>query len=298
MKKINHLLNLESLSNDEVLTILKSAEEYIAGRKQNMNGKLIANMFFEPSTRTQYSFEAAENILQCKVLNFNPVGSSLAKGESLYDTIKTFEQYADCLVIRHTDNKYYEMFENKVNIPIINAGDGSGNHPTQSLLDLLTIKQEFKNFAGLSVAIVGDVLHSRVAHTNIEIMERLGMKVHLCAPPMFQEEGYEWENLDDVIDKVDIVMLLRVQHERHQESMDLSKEEYHEKYGLNIERVNKMKKGSIILHPAPFNRGVEIGDEVVEHEKSRIFKQMNNGVYIRMAVLHRALEGETFAKVV
>ena len=178
----------------------------------------------------------------------------------------------------------------KIKVPILNAGDGTGNHPSQSLLDLLTIKQEFGKFEGLKIVIVGDIKHSRVAHTNIKVMQRLGMTVYISGPEEYKEEGYNYVELDEIIDKVDIVMLLRVQHERHSTSMQETVEEYHKAYGLNKQRVDQMKPTSIIMHPAPFNRGVEIADDVVECEKSRIFKQVQNGVYVRMALIHVALE--------
>lgn len=287
-----NLFNLKDLSIKEVMSILELAEEYANGKQSDFKDKLVANLFFEPSTRTQYSFEAAEHRLHCKVITFNPVGSSIQKGETFYDTLKTFSQYVDCLVVRYSENDYYEGLIGKIDVPILNGGDGSGNHPTQSLLDLLTIKQEFGKFEGLKVAIVGDVANSRVAHTNIEIMKRLGMEVHVSAPSQFQEPGYDWEELDDIVEKMDIIMLLRVQHERHAEEMKMSKQRYHERYGLTMNRVNKMKEKAIIMHPAPFNRNVEIADNVVECSKSRIFKQMKNGMYLRMAVIERAFRGE------
>jgi aspartate carbamoyltransferase catalytic subunit len=230
--------------------------------------------------------------LGCKTQNFDAVNSSLKKGESLYDTVKTFEMFGvDAVVIRHVENEYYKQLVGKINVPILNAGDGTGNHPSQSLLDLLTIRQEFGKFEGLKVVIVGDVSHSRVAHTNFKIMQRLGMEVYTSGPQEYKEEGYNYVNFDDIIDKVDVVMLLRVQHERHSEKMKETLEEYHKLYGLNSVRVETMKKNAIIMHPAPFNRNVEIADDVVECEKSRIFKQVQNGVFVRMALLHIALEG-------
>ncbi len=228
--------------------------------------------------------------LGCKTQNFDAGNSSLKKGESLYDTVKTFEMFGvNAVVIRHTENEYYNQLLGKINIPILNAGDGTGNHPSQSLLDLLTIRQQFGKFEGLKAVIVGDIRHSRVAHTNIKVMEKLGMTVYTSAPDEYKEEGYSYVQLDDIIDHVDIVMLLRVQHERHATSSIQTVEEYHSLYGMNKERVNKMKDTSIIMHPAPFNRGVEIADDVVECEKSKIFKQIQNGVYIRMALLNMVL---------
>lgn len=291
-KQKMNLFNLKDVGIEEINEILDLAEEFKRGKIVDYKGqKTVANLFFEASTRTHYSFNNAEQKLGCKVIDFAPESSSVQKGESLYDTVKTFEAIGvDAFVIRHKENEYYKQLEN-IKVPILSGGDGTGAHPTQSLLDLLTVKQEFKSFEDLSCVIVGDINHSRVAHTNIEVMKRLGMKVYIVGPEEFLkgEEETKRVNLDDVIDKVDIVMLLRVQLERHSEKMKLTNEEYNKQYGMNLERVNKMKKDAIIMHPAPFNRGVEITDEVVECEKSRIFKQMENGVFVRMAVLNMAL---------
>ena len=287
MSAIKHLTRLSDFTVEEIMEILERANRYASGETiPQLEGKVVANLFFEPSTRTQYSFMMAEQKLGLKTMDFTAETSSVQKGETLYDTVKTFEAIGvDGVVIRHPQNNYFEELIPNLNIPIFNGGDGSGNHPTQSLLDLLTIYQEYGKFEGLKIAIVGDIAHSRVAHTNIEVMNRLGMEVHLVAPEQFQEEGYTWENLDEVLEEMDIIMLLRVQHERHDSGMQLTKEEYHKQYGLTVEREKRMKEGAIIMHPAPFNRGVEIADDVVECKRSRIFKQMSNGVFIRMAVL-------------
>ena len=285
------LLTLDDISIDEVMGILRRADDFANGVRVTFDQVVVANLFFEASTRTQYSFEMAQKKLGIQTITFNERVSSTCKGEGLYDTVKCFEALGvDALVIRHPQVNYFNQLIGKINVPIFNAGDGSGNHPTQSLLDLFTIWQEFGAFEGLRVAIVGDVANSRVAHTNIKIMERLGMKVYLAGPPVFQEMGFKWWELDDVLSDMDVVMMLRVQHERHDEEMALGVEEYHARYGLNVEREALMKKGAIIMHPAPFNRGVEIADEVVECERSRIFKQMSNGVYVRMAIMSRAFE--------
>ncbi len=284
-------LKLKDFSVEEIFQLLQVAEDcknnaYVDALK----GKIVANCFFEPSTRTQYSFNTAEEILGCKVINFNPQSSSLQKGESFYDTIKTFESFGlDALVIRDRQDEYYKLLEGKVHCPILNAGDGSKDHPTQSLLDLMTIYQEFGRFEGLKIAIVGDIKNSRVAHTNIEVMERLGLQCYVSGPEEYKEEGYNYIDFDKAVTEMDIIMLLRVQHERHEKTMEITNEEYCKRYGLTVKRTQSMKEHAIIMHPAPFNRGVEIEDEVVECKKSRIFKQMNNGVYVRMAVLLRAL---------
>lgn len=285
------VLNLDNYTASEINDILDKAQAFKDGKQVNYEGKkVIANLFFEPSTRTHYSFDMAALKLGCKTQNFNASFSSLKKGESLYDTVKTFEMFGvDAVVIRHKENEYYKQLTGKLNIPILNAGDGTGNHPSQSLLDLLTIRQEFGRFEGLKIVIVGDIKHSRVAHTNIKIMKKLGMEVYTSGPEEYKEEGYDYINLDEVIDKVDVVMLLRVQHERHTNQMQLTEEEYNKNYGLNEECVKKMKKESIIMHPAPFNRNVEITDNMVECEKSRIFKQVENGVFVRMALINMVL---------
>lgn len=286
-----NILNLDNFSVEEINEILDLAEEFKNGKEVDYKGKkVISNLFFEPSTRTHYSFDMAALRLGCRTQNFDAGNSSLKKGESLYDTVKTFESFGtDAIVIRHVDNEYYKQLEG-IKAPILNAGDGTGNHPSQSLLDLLTIRQEFGKFEGLKVVIVGDIKHSRVAHTNFKVMKKLGMEVYTSGPLEYKEEGYNYIELEEILDKVDVVMLLRVQHERHQTEMQETKEEYHKMYGLNRERVARMKENAIIMHPAPFNRGVEIADDVVECEKSRIFKQVQNGVYVRMAMIYMALE--------
>ena len=288
-----NIVSLENLSKEEIFALLDEAQEFADGKKVDYKGeKTVACLFFEPSSRTHYSFEKAALNLGCKTQNLDINNSSVQKGETLYDTAKLFECLGnDALVIRHSDNGYYNQLEN-IQIPILNAGDGTGQHPSQSLLDLLTIRQEFGHFEGLKVVIVGDVKHSRVAHSNFKIMQRLGMEVYTSGPLEYKEDELNYVDFESIIPNVDVVMLLRVQHERHTSNMSLSKEEYHEKYGLNKERVAKMKDNAIIMHPAPFNRNVEIADDVVECEKSRIFKQMQNGVFVRMAMIHKVLGDE------
>ena len=285
------VLNLNDFTTKKINEILDRAQAFRDGKKVDYQGKkVVANLFFEPSTRTHYSFDMAALKLGCRTQNFNAGDSSIKKGETLYDTVKTFEMFGvDAVVIRHKENEYYNQLVGKLNIPILNAGDGTGNHPSQSLLDLLTIRQEFGKFEGLKIVIVGDIKYSRVAHTNIEIMKKLGMEVYISGPEEYREEEYNYVELDDVIEKVDIVMLLRVQHERHENKMQIKEEEYNKKYGLNKNRVNKMKEKAIIMHPAPFNRNVEITDDIVECSKSRIFKQVQNGVFVRMALINMVL---------
>ena len=285
------LLTLKDLSTEKILELIKYALKLKKGFRISYPDKKIATLFFENSTRTQYSFQCALMNLGIKVVDFDTQLSSIAKGESLYDTVRTFEALGvDGVVIRHSKDEYFKELEN-IKIPIFNGGDGKTNHPTQSLLDLMTIYEEFGHFEGLKCCIVGDISHSRVAHTNIEVMRRLGMEVYISGPKEFDDASAEWVNFDEAIKTMDVIMLLRVQFERHKEKMQMTVEEYHEKYGLTYERMQRMKDNAIIMHPAPINRGVEIASEVAECEKSRIYKQMTNGVYIRMAVISDSLDG-------
>ena len=285
------LITLKDLKTEKILELIKYAEKLKKGFRISYPDKKIATLFFENSTRTHYSFQVALMNLGISIIDLNADTSSVRKGETLYDTVRTFEALGvDGVIIRHSKDEYYNDLKN-IQIPIFNAGDGAGSHPTQSLLDLMTIHEEFGSFKGLKCCIVGDISHSRVAHTNIEIMERLGMEVYISGPEEFNDHSAKWIPFDDAVKNMDIVMRLRVQFERHKEKMKMTVEEYHEKYGLTVERMNMMKENAIIMHPAPINRGVEIADEVAECPKSRIYKQMTNGVYIRMAVISDSLDG-------
>ncbi|PAT01603.1 aspartate carbamoyltransferase [Candidatus Izimaplasma bacterium ZiA1] len=288
---MKNLFTLRDLSVVDINRIIDNAIMYKNGKEfKGLENKKVVNMFFENSTRTHYSFIKAEQNLGMIDTNFNAEASSLKKGESLYDTVKTFEALGfDCFIIRHPQNNYFNELDN-INVPIMNGGDGTGNHPTQSLLDLMTIKEEFGSFEGLKVTIVGDIRHSRVAHTNIEVMKRLGMEVFISGPKEFDDGSSEYIDFNQAVTDMDVIMLLRVQYERHGYQMTLTKEEYLDNYGLTMKRVNEMKDNAIIMHPAPFNRKTEIDDDVVECHKSRIFPQMGNGVFVRMAVLERAFE--------
>lgn len=291
----NSILTMNQLSVDEIMSILDDAMEFSCSQKdwQLSKHRLIANLFFEPSTRTHYSFVSAEHQLGCKVVDFMAEASSTQKGESLYDTVKTFEAIGyEGVVIRHRQDKYFEELK-EINIPILNAGDGCENHPSQCLLDMLTIYQEFKTFKDINLVIVGDINHSRVANSNVDTMERLGGHVRFSGPEFWIDRKDLYMPLDEAVEWADAVMLLRIQHERHEASMQMSKEEYLVQYGLTHERVSRMKKHAIIMHPAPVNRGVEIESDLVEHEKSRIFRQMENGVFVRKAMIKRAFK-ETF----
>ncbi|AQY22613.1 aspartate carbamoyltransferase catalytic subunit [Riemerella anatipestifer] len=289
------MLTISDLSTEKIKSLLEEAQGFANGRIVKCQQEVyVSNLFFENSTRTKTSFDVAERKLGLNVVPFDVSTSSVNKGETLYDTVKTLESIGiDLVVIRHSQDFYFRELET-INIPIINGGDGTGNHPSQSLLDLMTIYQEFKKFEGLKVGIVGDVKHSRVANSNAEALRRLGAKVYFSGPEEWFDEA-EFINgtylpIDTLVKEVDVVMLLRIQHERHGEKMKLSLDKYHQKYGLTKERAAQMKPTSIIMHPAPINRGVEIESDLVESPQSRIFKQMENGVYARMAILKQALE--------
>ncbi len=285
-----NVLSMENMENDLIMSLLERAEELEKGTSSTLPGTAV-NLFFEPSTRTKMSFEMAEHKLGMTVLPFETAFSSILKGETLHDTLKTLEAIGvDAVVIRHEEEAYYEQLTG-CKLAIINGGDGSGQHPTQSLLDLMTIHQEFGRIAGVHVTIVGDIAHSRVAKSNASALEKLGAKVSFICPKEWSGDYETSEKLDDFIGHTDVVMMLRVQHERHAVAALFSKEDYYEKYGLTLERERKMKDSAIIMHPAPINRGVEIADSLVECERSRIFKQMANGVYVRMAVLEYAMKG-------
>jgi aspartate carbamoyltransferase catalytic subunit len=234
----------------------------------------------------------AEKQLGIDIIPFDVSHSSVQKGETLYDTAKTLEAIGcRALIIRHPEMKYYEQL-NGLTIPIINAGDGAGDHPTQSLLDLLTIKQEFNRFDGLHVVISGDIRHSRVAHTNAKILKKLGARVSYSGPlewmdPELTED--EYLTMDEAVDQADVLMLLRIQTERHDGEGGYTKETYHRQFGLTVEREMRMKSHSIIMHPAPVNREVELAGSLVECKRSRIFKQMTNGVKVRKAILAHVL---------
>lgn len=290
---MKQLRTLNDLTLPELETILSEADK-CAPSQELMGGEqpIVANLFFEPSTRTKCSFEMAEKQLGIDIIPFDVSHSSVQKGETLYDTAKTLEAIGcRALIIRHPEMKYYEQL-NGLTIPIINAGDGAGDHPTQSLLDLLTIKQEFNRFDGLHVVISGDIRHSRVAHTNAKILKKLGARVSYSGPlewmdPELTED--EYLTMDEAVDQADVLMLLRIQTERHDGEGGYTKETYHRQFGLTVEREMRMKSHSIIMHPAPVNREVELAGSLVECKRSRIFKQMTNGVKVRKAILAHVL---------
>jgi len=293
------MFTITELSTDKINKILTEALAFANGKTAKIEGEVFcSNLFFEDSTRTKTSFDIAERKLGLQVVPFDASNSSVKKGESLYDTVKTIESIGvNLVVIRDKKDRYFDELKN-INITVINGGDGTGNHPSQCMLDLLTIYQEFGKFEGLKIGIVGDVKHSRVANSNSEALRRLGAKVYFSGPEQWFDEGAlingTYLSVDEMIHDVDVLMLLRIQHERHDSKMSFSASEYHRKYGLTKAREKTMKKEAIIMHPAPINRGVEIDTDLVECERSRIFKQMQNGVFARMAILKNALEEKGF----
>lgn len=290
--KVKNLLSMKDIKVNEIEMILTRALEFQQNSPHQLKKQMtVANLFFEPSTRTKMSFEMAERKLGLHVLPFDAGTSSTTKGETLYDTVKTLESIGvDAVVIRHEQNGFYEELMSGLNIAIINGGDGSGQHPSQSLLDLYTIKQEFGKFEGLEVTIVGDIAHSRVAKSNAQALSNLGAHVTFLCPKEWQGDFESTSSWEDVLPTADVVMLLRVQHERHAKENELPNQLYHEKFGLTKARYDQLKSTAIILHPAPVNRDVEIASDLVESEKSRIFKQMQNGVFVRMAILESVLK--------
>lgn len=290
---MKNLLSMEHLTNEEILHILDRAQAFENGEQpQVVRSYNVANLFFEPSTRTKTSFEMAERRVGCTVIPFDAGFSSALKGETMYDTVKTLEMIGmDAVVIRAKEDEYYNELLEGIDCAVINAGDGAGQHPSQSLLDLFTIRKEFGTFKNLNITIVGDITHSRVAKSNASALTRLGANVRFLCPEEWAgdfEAAHSWE---DVLEDSDVIMLLRIQHERHAVSKNFSKDGYHDEFGLTVEREKRMKTGAIIMHPAPVNRDVEIADELVECERSRIFQQVRNGVYARMAILETILKG-------
>ena len=293
------MLTTADLTVEKINSLLIAADEFSKGKVLKPTKEIyVSNLFFEDSTRTKTSFDIAERKLGLQVVPFDVTSSSVNKGESLYDTVKTLQSLGvNLLVIRHKQDQFYKELK-EIDLPIINGGDGTGNHPSQTLLDLMTIHQEFGKFKGLKIGIVGDVKHSRVANSNAVALRKMGAKVYFSGPEKWFDEGAiingTYLSIDDLVKEVDVLMLLRIQHERHDEKMKISLNNYHKKFGLTLEREKTMKQNAIIMHPAPINRGVEIHDDLVESSRSRIFQQMRNGVFARMAILKDALESKGF----
>jgi aspartate carbamoyltransferase catalytic subunit len=299
-----HLLSAADLSRDDALLILDTAEELaqLADRPirklPTLRGRTVVNLFYEDSTRTRISFEAAAKRLSADVITFSAKGSSVAKGESLKDTALTLEAMgADAVVVRHSASGAPHRLAGWLRGSVVNAGDGSHEHPTQALLDAFTMRRRLGRLEGLQVVIVGDVLHSRVARSNVRLLGTLGAEVTLVAPPTLLpvavadwpcEVGYD---LDAALPKADVVMMLRVQQERMNAAYFPTVREYSRRYGLDSGRMATLPEHAIVMHPGPMNRGVEIAADVADSARSTIVEQVTNGVSVRMAVLYLLLGG-------
>ena len=307
---MKHLLSISDLSKSDAISILDTAAELsrvsdgAVKKLPTLRGRTIVNLFAEDSTRTRISFEAAAKRLSADVINFSAKGSSLSKGESLKDTAMTLQAMgADAVVIRHPASGAAQRlaYSEWMSGSVVNAGDGTHEHPSQALLDAFTIRKHLgmggSDLTGLSVAIVGDILHSRVARSNVLLLSLLGAKVTLVAPPTLLPVGiHNWPatvsyDFDSVIPHVDVVMMLRVQQERMSDLFFPNAREYSRYFGLNVERMSSMKSGAIVMHPGPMNRGLEISAEVADSARSVITEQVTNGVSVRMAILYVLLAG-------
>jgi aspartate carbamoyltransferase catalytic subunit len=308
---MKHLLSINDLNESEAIAILDTATELArvsdAPMKKlpTLRGRTIVNLFAEDSTRTRISFEAAAKRLSADVINFSAKGSSVSKGESLKDTAQTLQAMgADAVIIRHSASGAAHRLATSqwMSGTVINAGDGTHEHPSQALLDAFTLRKHLmhgsKNLQGIHVAIVGDILHSRVARSNVLLLSKLGAKVTLVAPPTLLPVGVQnWPvtvsyDLDEVMPHIDAIMMLRVQIERMDELYFPNAREYSRYFGLNTDRVKRMKKDSIIMHPGPMNRGLEITADVADSARSVIVEQVSNGVSVRMGILYTLLTGE------
>lgn len=293
-----HLLDVESLTADEILTVMDTARAFKAVGERAikkvpaLRGKTVVNLFVEPSTRTRISFELAEQRLSADIINFSAEASSFKKGETLKDTALNLQALnADFIVIRHSASGAPHFLARVLGARIINAGDGAHEHPTQALLDVFTIRERKGKIAGLNVTILGDILYSRVARSNIWGLTKLGANVTLCGPSTLVPKTFEkmgcrvTYNVDDALRDADIIHLLRIQHERQRKTMFPGIGEYTQLYGLNKARLAKAKPEALIMHPGPINRGVEIDSEIADCDRSLILEQVTNGLAIRMAVL-------------
>ena len=307
---MKHLLSINDLSKVEAISILDTAQELARvsdgpmKKLPTLRGRTIVNLFAEDSTRTRISFEAAAKRLSADLINFSSKGSSISKGESLKDTAQTLQAMgADAVIIRHSASGAAQRLADSewMSGSVINAGDGTHEHPSQALLDAFTIRKHLSkggnDLTGLRVAIVGDVLHSRVARSNVLLLSKLGAKVVLVAPPTLLPVGIEaWPcqisyDLDEVIANVDAIMMLRIQLERMSEMYFPNAREYSRYFGLNSDRIRAMKAEAIVMHPGPMNRGLEITADAADGARSVIVEQVTNGVSIRMAILYLLLAG-------
>ena len=299
--KNKHILSIKDLSIKDITDILIKAEKFLNKRikqKNSFSNKNIINLFFEDSTRTLTSFELAGKQLGASVINMSIATSSIKKGETLIDTAMTLNAMdPDILIVRHNMSGVPYLLSEKVNCSVINAGDGSNEHPTQALLDALTIKRHKKRISGLEVAILGDVLHSRVARSNIYLLNKLGAKVRVICPPTLLPPNIEdlgvkvFKNLEDGLNNVDIIMVLRIQKERMSGSFVPSEKEFFKFWGLDRKKLNNAKKNALVMHPGPINRGIEIDSDVADDiGRSLILEQVKLGVAIRMSIIDELLK--------
>ncbi|MDH5661985.1 MAG: aspartate carbamoyltransferase catalytic subunit [Elusimicrobiota bacterium] len=303
--KNKDLLGLEYLDKEEIDLILETAKPFkelftrSVKKVPPLRGKTVVLLFYEPSTRTRISFELAAKRLSADVLNISASNSSVAKGESLIDTAKTLEAMkADFVVIRHSMAGAPQILARTISASIVNAGDGTHEHPTQGLLDMFTIWEKKGKLSGLKVAIVGDILHSRVARSNIWGLNKMGAKVYAVGPatlipPRIEQMGVKvYYDLDEIIDELDVINILRIQIERQKENLFPSLREYNEIFGITDERLKRAKKDLLVMHPGPMNRGIEISSSVAEGPRSVITEQVTNGIAVRMAVLYLLAGGD------
>jgi aspartate carbamoyltransferase catalytic subunit len=299
-----HLLGITQLSVDDIVHVLDGAERWFEMAPEEtktarvLHGRTIVNLFFESSTRTRTSFEVAGKRLGADVVNVSPQTSSVTKGETLLDTVRNLEALrADAIVLRHPASGAPEFVARHVHTSIVNAGDGSHEHPTQALLDALTIRRHKKRLAGLAVAICGDILHSRVARSNALLLGALGAEVRLCGPQTLMPHGAGalgatvriFHRLDEAVEGADVVMMLRIQTERLAGAMIASTREYARTFGLSASALARAKPDAIVMHPGPINRGVEIDPRLADGDRSVILEQVEVGVAVRMAVLERVV---------
>lgn len=297
--RVKDLVSIRDLTSDEIGLILDTANGFRDVIKRDikkvptLRGKTVVNLFFEPSTRTRTSFELASKRLSTDVINFSVSTSSVVKGESLTDTVTTIQALgADFIIIRHSSSGVPALLAGQVSASVVNAGDGTNEHPTQALLDAFTMRDKKGILRGLRVAIVGDVLHSRVAKSNIYCLVKSGVEVRLIGPPTFVPEAFHIEgvktfySMEDGLRDVDVVMMLRIQLERQGRGFFPSVDEYFRLWGLTKERLSFARPDAIVMHPGPMNRGVEISSDVADSDRSVILEQVTNGIAVRMAVLY------------
>jgi aspartate carbamoyltransferase catalytic subunit len=292
-----HLLGIDALSADDIIFLLDSAEPWVEFNRRarkadaRLAGLTQFNLFFENSTRTLFSFEVAGKRLGAQVANFHPGGSSVRKGESLVDTALTLDSMRpDVMIVRHGETGAPHQVAEVVRCPVINAGDGTGEHPTQALLDALTLRRRKGRIEGLKVAICGDIRHSRVAGSNLKLLPRLGAEVRLVGPADLMPADTcglpAFDDMDEGLKGADAVMMLRIQRERMESGVEGSLADYHARYGLTMKRLERAAPDAVVMHPGPMNRGVEIDSEVADHPtRSAILEQVEMGVAVRMAVL-------------